>query len=243
MKITSKNCPNCGALLEFNIGDEKTICNYCQSQINIDWENKKSINSKDIIHMNKNWEIFKNVFAFIHFPIIILLGIILLFCSEKIYGLILIISGILSIPYISNLIFRKLHIVKIIVIEIMIIIGLIGGLINIYPITIKDKFYSDTTNMIVEVKGNYIIINEDGKITKERYQFRELLHLYGVNVYELKTSKYTFKYKHYDKDATNIKDELYIINEYDETLDTFHTKKQLEKLNIYSTINQVRRLA
>lgn len=40
MKIMNANCPNCGAALEFDENDSQTVCEYCDSVIILDNENK-----------------------------------------------------------------------------------------------------------------------------------------------------------------------------------------------------------
>ncbi len=48
MKIIEKTCPNCGANIEFNKGDEKVKCEYCKKSYVIEEEKK----SKDISEYN-----------------------------------------------------------------------------------------------------------------------------------------------------------------------------------------------
>ena len=237
MKITSKNCPNCGAGIEFNIGDNMTMCSYCNSQINIDWEHKHK-NEQNSLSLNRNWEIFKWIYSLIHVPIILLIGIILLTCSDPQYGLILIIGGILSIPNISKIIYKKHKIIKFIVIELLIVIGFIGGILNIFPININSKMYSSTTNMTIKINGNYIIIETDGKKIKERYKCEKELSIMGVDVYKITTSRYTFKFSHSVKDESGINDKFYMVDKYGQILEEFYTKEQLNLLNYLGLLGE-----
>ena len=71
MKIIEKKCPNCGASLEFKIGDKETKCKYCNSNFIIEDNNK---DDKDFDINNINLKFAKTAFI-IHF---IIAGIIIL---------------------------------------------------------------------------------------------------------------------------------------------------------------------
>lgn len=233
MKMISKNCPNCGAEIKFNIGDYMTMCDYCSSQINIDWgktSNNYQKNQK-IIQMNQNWEIFKLIFFSIHSALIIILAIVFLNCSELSYSLVLLLGGVLSFPIISKFIFREKRILQFITIELLIVIGFVGGILNVYPIEIKHKFYSESLNMSVQIKGNYIIMEQEGEKTKERYKCEKTLSMYGITYYEITTSKYKFKYRHKEKDKDGVEDQFYLVDKYGDEIEELYIINKNNSLN------------
>ena len=226
MKITAKSCPNCGANLKFDLKDTETECHYCHSIIKIS-NNKVNKDLKDIIYVNKSWEVFKWIMALLHLPLTILIAYFLISRSNPIFSIMLVIGGILSIPVIANLVFRYNRILKVVVIELLIVIGLFGSITTIYPIHINGKLYSKESSMIIEFKGNDIIIEENGVKTKEKYRIDKKVYANGVTYYTIVTKKYTFSYSHHDNDRNNLNDRLYLMDNYDEVA-KFYTKKQEE---------------
>lgn len=226
MKISTKSCPNCGANLKFNLNSEYAICRFCNSQIKIG--NKKNIkNEKDYLYVNKSFEVFKWIMSLLHLPFTILIACLLIKRSNPIFSILIIIGGILSIPGISNLVFKKNRILKIVFIELLIIIGIFGAALTNYPFVIHGKLYSNISDKIIEFKGNYIIIEEDGKKTKEKYNYKEDASLGDLTCYTIKTDKYTFNYCHHSSDSRGINDKFYLMDGYDK-VEWFYTKRQLE---------------
>lgn len=229
IKITSKSCPNCGANLKFDINDDTTICSYCGSQIQIEHQkrpvyvHKMNINIKgnyaridglegatiNSLYINKGGEIFKWISKTIIAIIVIILGLAFSFTAIPIFGILLIVAGILTlIPSTTKVFFNNFKI-KLVIVSFLTVIGFFGGIMNIYkiPAQFQGKYVSDTTNMTVEIKGNTIIVNDNGKITKERIYCWE--ETYGtISYYNIKVNngEYNFrlmfkgntKYKFYD---------------------------------------------
>ncbi|MBP3840801.1 MAG: hypothetical protein IK997_01595 [Bacilli bacterium] len=71
MRIIEKKCPNCGAKLEFNVGDKETKCKYCNSGFIIEDNNTSE---KKFSLDNINLKYIKN-FTIIH---MIITGVIML---------------------------------------------------------------------------------------------------------------------------------------------------------------------
>ena len=83
MRIIEKKCPNCGAKLEFNVGDKETKCKYCNSGFIIEDNNTSE---KKFSLDNINLKYIKN-FTIIHMIItgVIMLLIVSTFLSCRSY--------------------------------------------------------------------------------------------------------------------------------------------------------------
>jgi DNA-directed RNA polymerase subunit RPC12/RpoP len=63
MKMIEKTCPNCGANIEFNKGDEKVKCEYCKKSYVIE-EDKENANDYTLVTSKEISKIFVIMFAF-----------------------------------------------------------------------------------------------------------------------------------------------------------------------------------
>lgn len=229
ISIKSKSCPNCGANLKFDINDDITICSYCGSQIEIEHQKRPiyvhnmNINVKNgyarieglegatinRIYINKGGEVFKWISKGIISVIVLILGMAFSFISNPLFGIMLLLAGILILIPSTNKVFARRFSVKVILVCVLTVIGFFGGIFSTYklPSQFQGKYISDTTNMTVEIKGNQIIVNDNGKITKESIYCWE--ETYGtISYYNIKVNngEYNFrlmhkgntKYKFYD---------------------------------------------
>lgn len=226
MKISAKSCPNCGANLKFKLNDEFTTCQYCRSKIKIK-ERKKQYDRdyKYEIYINKKWEVFKWIMSILHLPFTLLIAYLLITRSNPIFSILIVLGGVLSIPALANLVFKNNRIIKVITIELLIVVGFIGSVVTIYPFNIDGKLYSKNSDMVIEIKGNYITIEQNGKKTKEKLNYKLGTEANNRKYYTITTSKYKFLY--IQTNGNGLGDQFYLMDDYEE-VDYFYTKKQLE---------------
>lgn len=224
--ITTKSCPNCGANLKFDIDDKITMCDYCGSQILI--ENRKDNTTQNNhtdqnnIYVNRNWEIFKWILSILHLPLALFIGIFGIVSSNPIFGILIILGGILSIPKISELVFKNKRILKVIIIESLIVIGIIGTACTMYPFKIEGKLVSDQTDMTVEFKGNNIIIEVDGEVIEKNFECEETASIYGFEIYKIEVDDYTFVYR--KPTEKGIHNKFYLTDRFGNELYTFYSE-------------------
>lgn len=175
IRLIQKSCPNCGANLKFNVNDESVTCDYCGTYVLIEHQKEnmdipiKTPNTQKI-YVNKITEILKWVSRCIISFMLLVLGLAICSFSNPLYGIILIVAGIISILPSTLKLFGGIVYVKIAIISILFLIGFFGGIMNSYelPNEFQGKYVSDTTNLTIEIKGNIIIVNDNGDITKEK---------------------------------------------------------------------------
>lgn len=219
IKIQSKSCPNCGANIKFDINDNSTICDYCGSQIQIEHQKRPiyvhnmNINVKhdhvkiegledatiNTLYINKGSEIFKWLLKGLIASIVLIWGLAATFIGVPIYGILLLIAGVLIIVPSTTKIFFKKFWIKLAIVSILVVVGFFGSVFNTYkiPAEFQGKYVSDTTDMTVEIKGNKIIVNDNGKITKEDIYCWE--ETYGtISYYNIKVNngEYNFRLMH-----------------------------------------------
>lgn len=248
IKIQSKSCPNCGANLKFDINDDSTICEFCGSQIQIEHQKRQlyvenmNINVKhdhvkieglegatvNRLYINKNGEIFKWILKGLIAINLLIVGIPFTFTGVPIFGILLVLAGILTlVPSVSKIFFKKFW-VKVAIVSTFTIIGSFFGVMNIYkiPAEFQGKYVSDTTNMTVEIKGNKIIVNDNGKITKEDIYCWE--ETYGtISYYNIKVNngEYNFRLMH----KGNRKYKFYNVVRYGNPENYFYNEKNADK--------------
>ena len=74
MKIIEKKCPNCGATLEFNVGDKETKCKYCGSEFIIEDNNE----SKKKFNVDNVTLKFVKTFTTVHFIMVGIISLIII---------------------------------------------------------------------------------------------------------------------------------------------------------------------
>ena len=74
MKIIEKKCPNCGATLEFNVGDKETKCKYCGSEFIIEDNNEK----KKEFNVDNVTLKFVKTFTTVHFIMVGIISLIII---------------------------------------------------------------------------------------------------------------------------------------------------------------------
>lgn len=199
IQIRSKNCPNCGGNLRFDINDLTTICPYCGSQILIEHYRTPGDdieNSKNKLYVNTTAELCKWLAKAIIGSIIITLGFFWMFATNPIFGIMIMIAGVFAITPIKGKNFQKKLYIKIFIILAVVLFGLIGGAAGFYeiPSKFRGKYVSDTTNMTVEIRGNTITVNDNEKITKERiYCWEETYGTISVINIKVNNGEYNFR--------------------------------------------------
>ncbi|MBO5348587.1 MAG: hypothetical protein J6A89_02025 [Clostridia bacterium] len=201
IRLIQKRCPNCGANIKFKLDDKSATCAYCGTFVLIEYKKENMYNpineqNAKRIYVNKTAEILKWLSYGIVSCLLIIVGLAICSFSNPIYGIILILAGIISILPLKLKIFNKLPYLKSAIIAVFAFIGFFGGMFNSYelPTEFQGKYISDTTDLIVEIKGNTIIVNDDGNITKEKiYTWDET---YGhITYYNIKVDdgEYNFR--------------------------------------------------
>lgn len=201
MKLIYKTCPNCGANLKFNVNDESVTCDYCGTFVLIEHEKQKmnkpiELKNAQRIYVNKISEILKWVSRGIISSMLIILGLAFCAISIPISGIIMFIAGILAIIPPTFKIFARMVYVKIALIAVLAMFGFFAGVFCAYdlPNEFQGKYVSDTTNLTVEIKGNTIIINDNGEITKEKiYTWEETYGHFTYHNIKVNNGEYNFR--------------------------------------------------
>lgn len=199
--LINKKCPNCGANLKFGFSDVSVTCEYCDTHVLIEHQKsntyKTSSNPNErIIYVNKTTEILKWMSRILIGAMISIFGMAIASFSSPIYGGMLIVAGILAmLPY-SLKIFHGHIYVKIAMVTILAVVGFLFGVFNSYdiPKEFQGKYVSETTNLTVEIRGNKIIVNDNGHIVKEKiYSWKET---YGhIEYYNIKVNNGEYNFR------------------------------------------------
>lgn len=247
LSIKSKSCPNCGANLKFDINDDTTICSYCGSQIEIEHQKRPiyvhnmNINVKNgyarieglegatihRIYINKGSEVFKWISKGLISIIILIFGLAFTFTSNPLFGLMMLAAAVLILVPSTSKIFFNRFITKVSIVSLLTVVGFFGSVLNIHklPSQFQGKYISDTTSMTVEIKGNQIIVNDNGKITKETIYCWE--ETYGtISYYNIKVNngEYNFRLMH----KGNTKYKFYNVVRYGNPENYFYNVKHQE---------------
>ena len=169
MKLINKKCPNCGANLKFSLSDTSVTCEYCSTQVLIEHERAnmyKPVEDSNArrIYVNKATEVLKWISRILIGVMVGVMGLAVMSFSPPVYGMLLVIAGVLTLlPYTLKIFFGQVY-VKVALIAILSVYGFMAGAVNSYklPKEFQGKYVSDTTSLTVEIKGNTIIVNDDG---------------------------------------------------------------------------------
>jgi len=201
IRLIQKRCPNCGANIKFKLDDKSATCAYCGTFVLIEYKKENMYNpineqNAKRIYVNKTAEILKWLSYAIVSCLLIIVGLAICSFSNPIYGIILILAGILSILPLKIKIFDKVPYLKSAIIAVLAFIGFFGGMFNSYelPAEFQGKYISDTTNLIIEIKGNTIIVNDNGDITKEKiYTWDETYGHFTYHNIKVDDGEYNFR--------------------------------------------------
>lgn len=201
IKLINKKCPNCGANLKFGFEDTSVTCEYCDTHVLIEYQRenmyKPPENSKEVrIYVNKTTEIFKWISRILGGTMIAFMGMAIMSFSSVLPSIIMIVAGILAMLTPSLKIFGGNLYIKIGIVTILAVGGFFWGIADSYdlPKEFQGKYVSETTNLTVQIKGNKIIVNDNGHIVKEKlYTWKET---YGHIVYhniKVNNGEYNFR--------------------------------------------------
>ncbi|MBP3707922.1 MAG: hypothetical protein J6J36_04875 [Clostridia bacterium] len=174
IKLITKKCPNCGANLKFNMSDTSVTCEYCGTYALIEHDRKNMYTTTEPgvnrIYVNKAGEVFKWVSRAIISAMLLIFGIMMCSLSSPIYGVILIFGAILTMLPISIKGIDKIPHLRAAIIAIIFFVGFFGGCMSMYelPSEFQGKYVSDTSGIIVEIKGNNIKVTDGDYVVKEK---------------------------------------------------------------------------
>ena len=201
IRLIQKRCPNFGANIKFKLDDTYATCAYCGTFVLIEYKKENMynpINEKNAkrIYVNKVAEILKWISSGIIAFMLVIIGLAFCSFSNPIYGSILVIAGIIAILPPTLKIFRGISYLKATIIAVLSLIGFFGSIFSSYelPKEFQGKYVSDTTNLTVEIKGNTIIVNDDGEITKERiYTWEQTYGHFTYHNIKVDDGEYNFR--------------------------------------------------
>lgn len=201
IRLINKKCINCGANLKLSWHDTITLCEYCNTHYLIEHQKGNMYKSTDNsnerrLYVNIATEILKWISRILIGTMISVIGIAITSFSNPLYGVLLVIAGVLTIlPYTLKIFWGRIY-VKIAIITVISVFAFIAGTVNSYelPKELQGTYKSDTTSMIVEIKGNTIIVNDNGHVVKEKlYTWSETYgHITYHNI-KVNNGEYNFR--------------------------------------------------
>ena len=200
IKLITKKCPNCGANLKFNMSDTSVTCEYCGTHAVIEHDRKNMYTAAKAgvnrIYVNKAGEVFKWISRAILSVMLLVFGLASSSFSSPIYGIMMILGAILTILPISIKGIDKIPYLRTAIITIIFFIGFIGSCISMYklPSEFQGKYVSDTTDMIVEIKGNNIKVKDGDYVIKEKiYTWEETWG--NIKYYNIKVNDGEYEFR------------------------------------------------
>ena len=201
IRLINKKCTNCGANLKLSWNDTTVKCDYCNTQYLVEHEKNNMYKPTDNpnerrLYVNTATEILKWISRILIGVMIACFGFAIMSFSSPIYGVMLVVAGILTmLPYTLKIFFGHIY-VKIAIIAVLAIWGFMAGAINSYklPKEFQGVYKSETTNLTVEIKGNKIIVNDNGHVVKEElYTWSETYgHIVYYNI-KVNNGEYNFR--------------------------------------------------